>query len=167
MIPSPLRLSGHQPQQGKCAARRAQSKHARIRSRLMDVRKANLAKTDLIVDATGEQTVSHYLAASHTGTMKLNVWVEGAGVAVRALICRNTQRPAFSALPNSCDRANTHLQLRRCRKCMPAKAVRVSMCCSLPLVDAGSLPGFGDGNGLGCREGNPSFAYSSGRPRVH
>jgi len=71
---------------------------ARIRSVSMDVRKVNLAKTDLIVDATGEQTVSDYLAASHTGIAQLNVWIEGPGVAARALIRRTTQEACIQCL---------------------------------------------------------------------
>jgi hypothetical protein len=62
---------------------------ARIRSLPVDVRKANLSRTDLIIDATGEQTVSDYLAFTHARTSQLNVWIEGPGVAVRALIRRN------------------------------------------------------------------------------
>lgn len=71
---------------------------ARIRSLPIDVRKANLAKTDLIVDATGEQTVSDYLAARHTETTQLNVWIEGPGVAVRALIRRNAHEACIQCL---------------------------------------------------------------------
>jgi hypothetical protein len=71
---------------------------ARIRSLPIDVRKANLTKADLIVDATGEQTVSDYLAASHTGTTQVNVWIEGPGVAVRALIRRNAQEACVQCL---------------------------------------------------------------------
>lgn len=71
---------------------------ARLRSLPVDVRKANLAKADLIIDATGEQTVSDYLASSHTGTAQLNVWIEGPGVAVRALIRRNAQEACIQCL---------------------------------------------------------------------
>lgn len=71
---------------------------ARIRSLPMDVRKANLSRADLIIDATGEQTVSDYLASRHTGTTQLNVWIEGPGVAVRALIRRNAQEACIQCL---------------------------------------------------------------------
>ena len=71
---------------------------ARLRSLPVDVRKSNLAKADLIIDATGEQTVSDYLASSHTGTTQLNVWIEGPGVAVRALIRRNAQEACIQCL---------------------------------------------------------------------
>lgn len=74
---------------------------ARVRSLPMDVRNANLAKADLIVDATGEQTVSDYLAASHTRAVQLNVWIEGPGVAVRALIRRNAQEACIQCLTQS------------------------------------------------------------------
>jgi len=71
---------------------------ARIRSLPVDVRKANLLKADLIIDATGEQTVSDYLASALTATTQLNVWIEGPGVAVRALIRRNTQEACIQCL---------------------------------------------------------------------
>ena len=71
---------------------------ARIQSLPVDVRKANLSKADLIIDATGEQTVSDYLASDHTATSQLNVWIEGPGVAVRAFIRRNVQEACIQCL---------------------------------------------------------------------
>lgn len=71
---------------------------ARIRALPMDVRKANLAKADLLIDATGEQTVSDYLASSHQGTTQLNVWIEGPGIAARALIRRNAREACIQCL---------------------------------------------------------------------
>lgn len=71
---------------------------ARLRSVPVDVRQANLAKADLIIDATGEQTVSDYLASRHPRTAQLNVWIEGPGVAVRALIRRNGQEACIQCL---------------------------------------------------------------------
>lgn len=71
---------------------------ARLRSLPVDARKANLTKADLIIDATGEQTVSDYLASSHAGATQLSVWIEGPGVAVRAHIRRNSQEACFQCL---------------------------------------------------------------------
>lgn len=71
---------------------------ARIRALPIDVRKANFTKVDLLIDATGEQTVSDYLAASYTGPTQLNVWIEGPGIAVRALIRRNSQEGCIQCL---------------------------------------------------------------------
>lgn len=61
---------------------------ATIKALAVDVKEANLAKAALIIDATGEQTVSDYLASAHSHVPQLNVWIEGPGVAVRALIRR-------------------------------------------------------------------------------
>lgn len=71
---------------------------ANIRSLPVDVHTANLSKADLIIDATGEQTVSDFLAAEHTSTSQLCVWIEGPGVAVRALIRRNGYEACIQCL---------------------------------------------------------------------
>lgn len=71
---------------------------ANIRSLPVDAHTANLSKADLIIDATGEQTVSDFLAAEHTATDQLCVWIEGPGVAVRALIRRNGHEACIQCL---------------------------------------------------------------------
>lgn len=71
---------------------------ANIRSLPVDARTANLSKADLIIDATGEQTVSDFLAAEHTITDQLCVWIEGPGVAVRALIRRDSNQACIQCL---------------------------------------------------------------------
>lgn len=71
---------------------------ANIRSLPVDVHDANLSKADLIIDATGEQTVSDYLATEHITTDQLCAWIEGPGIAVRGLIRRNDQEPCIQCL---------------------------------------------------------------------
>jgi len=71
---------------------------AKIRSIAVDVKDANVANADLIIDATGEQTVSDYIASRHASTEQLNVWIEGPGVAVRALIRRNRDEACVQCL---------------------------------------------------------------------
>jgi len=71
---------------------------AKIRSLPVDVRDANLAKADLIIDATGEQTVSDYLATTRSSITQLNVWIEGPGVAVRALMRRSADEACIQCL---------------------------------------------------------------------
>lgn len=89
---------GHNKADALCDELSRSMPDARLRSLPIDVRKANLATADLIIDATGEQTVSDYLASSHTVTAQLNVWIEGPGVAVRALIRRNAQEACVQCL---------------------------------------------------------------------
>lgn len=69
-----------------------------IRSLPVDVHTANLSKADFIIDATGEQTVSDFLAAEHTAVDQLCVWIEGPGVAVRGLIRRNNSEACIQCL---------------------------------------------------------------------
>ncbi|ELP96707.1 UBA/THIF-type NAD/FAD-binding protein [Pseudomonas syringae BRIP34876] len=53
----------------------------------VDVRKAHLGEMDLLIDATGEESLGHWLTANYiSSTPMLSVWVEGPGTAVRALL---------------------------------------------------------------------------------
>ncbi len=53
----------------------------------VDVREANLADYDLLIDATGEEAIGHWLSVKYGKSMPmLHAWIEGAGVAVRTLI---------------------------------------------------------------------------------
>ncbi len=53
----------------------------------VDIRAAKIGKVDLIIDATGEEALGHWLTWRYAATAPiLSVWVEGAGVAVRALL---------------------------------------------------------------------------------
>lgn len=59
---------------------------AKLRALPVDVRTANLAGQDLIIDATGEEALGHWLADRvKTLSPMLSVWVEGPGTAVRGL----------------------------------------------------------------------------------
>lgn len=60
---------------------------ANVRAFPVDAREANLAGVDLLIDATGEEALGHWLSAQYGKTTPLlHVWIEGAGVAVRTLI---------------------------------------------------------------------------------
>lgn len=53
----------------------------------VDVRQAHLREIDLLIDATGEEALGHWLTANYVpATPMLSVWVEGPGTAVRALL---------------------------------------------------------------------------------
>lgn len=54
---------------------------------MLDAKDARLEQLDLLIDASGEQSLSDWLAWKHAGsTPILTAWVEGAGDAVRALL---------------------------------------------------------------------------------
>ena len=58
-----------------------------VRALEVDVRDAHLGDIDLLIDATGEEALGHWLAANYIpSTPMLSVWVEGPGTAVRALL---------------------------------------------------------------------------------
>jgi hypothetical protein len=71
---------------------------ANIRSFPVDARSANLSKADLIIDATGEQPVSDFIASEHKTVAQLSVWIEGPGVAVRSHIKRNAIEACIQCL---------------------------------------------------------------------
>lgn len=53
----------------------------------VDIKSAELGKVDLLIDATGEEALGHWLAWRYAKVSPiLSVWVEGAGLAVRALL---------------------------------------------------------------------------------
>jgi len=58
-----------------------------VRTLEVDVRNAHLGDIDLLIDATGEEALGHWLAANYVPTIPmLSVWIEGPGTAVRALL---------------------------------------------------------------------------------
>lgn len=60
---------------------------AEIAALPVDVRTANLGNPDLLIDATGEEALGHWLASRAAKvTPLLSVWIEGAGLAVRGLL---------------------------------------------------------------------------------
>ena len=58
-----------------------------IRALPVDVRQARLGNLDLLIDATGEESLGHWLCGHYLPpTPMLSVWIEGPGTAVRALL---------------------------------------------------------------------------------
>ncbi|MGM3387252.1 ThiF family adenylyltransferase [Stutzerimonas stutzeri] len=58
-----------------------------VRALEVDVRNAHLENIDLLIDATGEEALGHWLTANYVpATPMLSVWIEGPGTAVRALL---------------------------------------------------------------------------------
>ncbi len=67
-----------------------------------DVRTVNLAGSDLIIDATGEQALGHWLAGlgqkSSAPIPLIHVWIDGPGTAVRALTKTHASEGCFRCL---------------------------------------------------------------------
>ncbi|EOB3110735.1 ThiF family adenylyltransferase [Yersinia enterocolitica] len=60
---------------------------ADIRPLPVDVRQAHLGDLDLLIDATGEESLGHWLCGNYRSRFPmLTVWIEGPGTAVRALL---------------------------------------------------------------------------------
>jgi len=58
-----------------------------IRALPVDVRRAQLGELDLLIDATGEESLGHWLCGHYKApTPMLSIWIEGPGTAVRALL---------------------------------------------------------------------------------
>ena len=75
---------------------------ADIRALPVDVRRANLGKLDLLIDATGEQALGHWLASRYLRpTPMMSVWIEGPGTAVRALLRTGASRACHRCLWHS------------------------------------------------------------------
>jgi molybdopterin/thiamine biosynthesis adenylyltransferase len=62
-----------------------------------DVKEADLDGLDLIIDATGEESLGHWLA-KHASASLLHVWIEGAGVAVRSLLKHHAKQGCYRCL---------------------------------------------------------------------
>ncbi len=78
---------------------------ADIRALPVDVRRANLGKLDLLIDATGEQALGHWLAGRYPRpTSMMSVWIEGPGTAVRALLRLDSPRACYRCLWHSAKR---------------------------------------------------------------
>lgn len=89
----------HKKSDALAAELKAGMPDASIRSLPVDVRGANLSKADLIIDATGEQTVSDFLASENLENAQLlHVWIEGPGVAVRAFTQRHKNEACIQCL---------------------------------------------------------------------
>jgi molybdopterin/thiamine biosynthesis adenylyltransferase len=58
-----------------------------IRALPVDVRRAQLGELDLLIDATGEESLGHWLCGHYKApTPMLSIWIEGPGTAVRGLL---------------------------------------------------------------------------------
>lgn len=67
-----------------------QAPGAEIRALPVDVRQAQLGELDLLIDATGEESLGHWLCDHYPHPIPmLSVWIEGPGTAVRALMRTN------------------------------------------------------------------------------
>lgn len=68
----------------------------------VDVRQAQLGKLDLLIDATGEESLGHWLCGNYPPPIPmLSVWIEGPGTAVRALLRMNASGACFRCLWHS------------------------------------------------------------------
>lgn len=68
----------------------------------VDVRLAQLGKLDLLIDATGEESLGHWLSGRYRApTPMLSVWIEGPGTAVRALLRTNASGACYRCLWHS------------------------------------------------------------------
>ncbi|OJZ16371.1 MAG: thiamine biosynthesis protein ThiF [Thiobacillus sp. 63-78] len=75
---------------------------ANIRAIPVDVRQAQLGELDLLVDATGEESLGHWLCGHYAPqTPMLSVWIEGPGTAVRALLKTNASGACYRCLWHS------------------------------------------------------------------
>jgi hypothetical protein len=75
---------------------------AEIRALPVDVRQAQLGELDLLIDATGEESLGHWLCGHYPPPMPmLSVWIEGPGTAVRALLKTNASGACYRCLWHS------------------------------------------------------------------
>lgn len=69
---------------------------ALIKAIPVDVKTVTLEDLDLIIDATGEEALGHWLSAHyHNKIAILTVWIEGPGTAVRALLAQRSVAPCY------------------------------------------------------------------------
>lgn len=73
-----------------------------IRALPVDVRNAQLGQIDLLIDATGEESLGHWLCEHYPlPTPMVSVWIDGPGTAVRALLRNNPSGACFRCLWHS------------------------------------------------------------------
>lgn len=79
-----------------------------IRALPVDVRKAELGELDLLIDATGEESLGHWLCRRYSPptTPMLSIWIEGPGTAVRALLKTKSSGMCYRCLWHSNRRGN-------------------------------------------------------------
>lgn len=72
---------------------------AEIRALPVDVRQAKLGELDLLIDASGEEALGHWLCDNYLSRASmLSVWIEGPGTAVRALLKTNGSGACYRCL---------------------------------------------------------------------
>lgn len=72
---------------------------AEIRALPVKVQEAQLSRLDLLIDATGEEALGHWIAMRFVGPVpQLHVWIEGAGIAVRGLFKEEKTQACFRCL---------------------------------------------------------------------
>lgn len=95
--------------QGKAAALeeelRGAMPTAKTRAFASDAKDVNLVNLDLIIDATGEESFGHWLAKV-ASCPTVNVWIEGAGVAVRSLIKQRAEQGCYRCLTDANSRGS-------------------------------------------------------------
>lgn len=75
---------------------------ADVRALPVDVRQAQLGELDLLIDASGEESLGHWLCGNYLPhTSMLSVWIEGPGTAVRALLRTNNSGACYRCLWHS------------------------------------------------------------------
>ncbi|MCC3735952.1 ThiF family adenylyltransferase [Rouxiella badensis] len=80
-----------------------------IRALPVDVRQTQLGKLDLLIDATGEESLGHWLCGHYPHpTPMLSVWIEGPGTAVRALIRTTASGACYRCIWHSNKRGKLH-----------------------------------------------------------
>lgn len=75
---------------------------ADIRALPVNVQKAQLGEVELLIDATGEESLGHWLCEHYLAAMPmLSVWIEGPGTAVRALLRATKTGACYRCLYNA------------------------------------------------------------------
>lgn len=75
---------------------------AEVHALPVDVRKAQLGQLDLLIDATGEESLGHWLSGRYRApTPMLSIWIEGPGTAVRALLRTTASGACYRCLWHS------------------------------------------------------------------
>jgi molybdopterin/thiamine biosynthesis adenylyltransferase len=75
---------------------------AEVHALPVDARQAQLGQLDLLIDATGEESLGHWLCGRYRApTPMLSVWIEGPGTAVRALLRANASGGCYRCLWHS------------------------------------------------------------------
>lgn len=80
-----------------------------VRALPVDVTQAQLGTLDLIIDASGEEALGHWLCRNYLShTSMLSVWIEGPGTAVRALLRTSSSGACYRCLWHSNKKGKLH-----------------------------------------------------------